>query len=397
MADEADPREALGDKDVTTRAAAVRAVARSGGVSDLPRLLELARTDKSPSVRLYAAAGAADVAMAHAEELGSNGGITADDLVREATGGDPGHNPSLLMVLAAVPTAAVLTRLGRILRDPRYDVRAGAATTLRRMAMSAGHLARMGRQGLQAVLEPAITGWLAEGRHPPDAVAEMVRITGEADLAYLEGAIQKAGARHAEGIDLALQRLRSRTDPSTWAGLWASWGGDVLEPATDDPTAWKVIASGEDALASEARMVWVARAGADEPVRAIQVGGLGYWEVSDEELVKTATDLLGPLEPDAAGCAYVAGRLEAIEGISARRLRARLLWRAGRAADAQPILQDLTSGKKPKGEDLWVLAHVASELGDAKAAKAAITGALAAAPRKAPWRDDAEALQRTLS
>ena len=52
MGETEDPRAALGAKDVRTRAAAARDLARQGSWGDLEALVDVALGDKSTSVRL---------------------------------------------------------------------------------------------------------------------------------------------------------------------------------------------------------------------------------------------------------------------------------------------------------------------------------------------------------
>src|SRR5688500_13732973 len=146
MTESTDPREALKSADVAVRAAAARELAANGKFGDVELLVELAKSDKSPSVRLYAAAAAADIATR--SEPGPAQRMRLVELFRTF---DPGHNPSLLMVLAAVPDLAGVERLGRLMRDPRSDVRSGAITALRRMST---------RPGSEKLLAGAVRGFL---------------------------------------------------------------------------------------------------------------------------------------------------------------------------------------------------------------------------------------------
>ena len=60
-----DPREGLSAKDVTTRTASARELARIGTWDDVPRLVQMATSEKSSAVRLWTAAAAADIAHRH--------------------------------------------------------------------------------------------------------------------------------------------------------------------------------------------------------------------------------------------------------------------------------------------------------------------------------------------
>ena len=408
MAEPTGPHEALKSRDVTVRAAAARDLAKIGDVKDLPVLLDLARSDKSPSVRLYTAASAADVAIRNAASL-----TEADEeaLLAAATGGDPGANPSLLMVLAAVPSAAVLGRLGRILRDPRYDVRAGATTTVRRMALCGGHLRPAGEPQPLEPLGEAVASWLSSGRYPADATLELVRVVGEAGLSVppeiLESMVD-AGRSHGEAVEEALMRLRHREQTEHWSGLWISWGVDVYQPEPELPTSWLTVEperhraldpEGERPWPPEGpvRLVWVPRAEVEGLIPALQWGTRAYWQLEGKELTSAINGVLPTLEPSAGGSALAAGALADTEGVVAKRLRARLLWRANQAAEALPLLNELAEGKKPKGEDLFVLAHVQHALGQSKEASGTIAAAIAAAPKKCAWLEEAHALRDTLA
>ena len=121
------------------------------------------------------------------------------------------------------------------------------------------------------------------------------------------------------------------------------------------------------------------------------------WKMGTKSLVKAAHSVLPDLEFVETAASVVAAELTGVEGINAKRLRGRLLWRAGIAEEALPVLTELTEQAKPKGEDLWMLAHVHEQLGQAEAARVAIAKAIALAPKKCAWRDDAESLAARLS
>lgn len=404
-----DPRVSLRDKDVSIRAAAARDLSRTGTVDDLPELLRLAKEDKSPSIRLCAAAAAADVSLRHARSLTD---AQRRKLVTAVTTVDPGRNPSLLMSLAAVPTEDVVRRLGRLLRDPRYDVRAGAATALRRLAVCG-----LGaRPAATEVVERGMRAWMTGGKYPPDALLEMVRIIGEAGLGGLAEDLQVM-ARHPglhEAAKQASARLAAATNSESWEGLWVSWGVDVLQPEPDAPVDWVAVdgASGvgpggeqhelntgvRPAFAGETvRLLWASRPDDEDLVPAFQRGGVAYWRLGGTTLVKACGDVLSALEQEPRAASVAAEALGGVDGVSAKRLRARLLWRAGRHQEALPLLDELTEQAKPKGEDLWVLAHVHEAAGASDQARTAIAEAIAAAPKKCTWRDDAEALAAMLS
>ncbi|HHO51548.1 MAG TPA: tetratricopeptide repeat protein [Deltaproteobacteria bacterium] len=408
MGETDDPHRALKSKDVSERAAAARDLAREGSFDDVPILIELALTDKSPSVRLYTAAAAADVAMRTAS--------AADEAQRRAVlaqiqGSDPGHNPSLLMVLAAIPEAAVVQRLGRILRDPRYDVRIGAATALRRMAVGGG-------ADTDALLGEAFATWLAAGRHPPDAILELVQIVGEAGLSALSeqlSAAAAAGRPHGEAVVEARRRLRQRGELESYAGLWLSHGVDVMQPEPGAVVGWWLV-TGAEAIASAGervplsladggarlgelpvRLVWAPHRGEEGLRVALQVGGRAYWRCTERGLIKSVESLVEQLEVIEGAGVAAAALLSTAEGVIARRLQGRLLWRSGRLAEAEAVLSELAAAKKPRAEVWWMLASVRAELGRPEAALQDVARAIEGAPKKCAWLAEATALRDRLS
>src|SRR5262245_47136144 len=100
MGETGDPRAALESDDVAVRAAGVRDLGAQGVLDDALALVDLAIQDRSPSVRLYAAAAAAEIVM--------RSSLDPDDqrqILDRLKAFDPGFNPALLMVLAATPDA----------------------------------------------------------------------------------------------------------------------------------------------------------------------------------------------------------------------------------------------------------------------------------------------------
>ena len=402
MARKADSRDVLLAGDVSERAAAARDLVQMGTVDDVATLIERARNDKSPSVRLYAAAAAADLAL-----MVSSTPEHRQGWVRQVSGIDPSTNPSLLMVLAAVPEAPVITRLGRTLRDPRYDVRAGAATALRRMATAARHVGT----ALPTRLSDAFRDWIAKGRHPADATLELVRITGEAGLPDLDEAISaldRAGRGHAEAIAEAQGRARQRAEASSYAGLWVAPPSTVMQWQWVD-AEYRVFAPGlggvplsleEGRVTVEdqcGRLIWSTRPQSTAPQAAWQRAGITLWQSTPEHVATDVAQVLPELHGQPEVARGVADLLEPVEGVQAKRLRAQLWLHGGDLTRAEELLLKLTDVKRPKGEDLWWLARVRHDRGETATARDAVERALAAAPKKCEWRDEALALQAALS
>lgn len=398
MPETVDPRQALKSDDVAVRTAGARDLAGSGTFADALALIELAKGDKSPSVRLYAAAGAADILMRTG--LDPDGRRAVVDSVKSF---DPGKNPALLMVMAAVPDAEGVERLGRLMRDPRSDVRAGATAALKRMA---------GTPDADRLLAEAVRSWLTGGKHPADAVAELVRLTSEAGWPGMDEAIRGAagkGRAAAVAVQEAMEWMVARRDPTSWIGLWAAtdgerivdWlyleGGQAWGP--EGPLGALSVEDGVGTLAGRPPLLRVrgGRAIDDGPSEALKVGERMLWRHTGRVLVKLVEmldDVLRTCPPAALG---VARDLSPLEGASAVRARAIALWRGGALAEADHVLDAIVAGdKKPRAEILWLVGNVKLGLGDVDSARTALRTCLQLAPKKAGWKAEAEEILGSL-
>ena len=417
MAETMDPRESLGAPDVKTRAAAARDLALVGDLSDLERLVQMAVTDASSAVRLYAAGAASDIVSRH-RSLDHQGKLTADmktDILGWVGRTDPGVNPSLLMVLAAIPDERAINRLGRMLRDPRNMVRGGAAMAVRRMAMSSETID-------DRLLPAAIPKWFNSGKLPADASLELIRLIGEAGWPLSEQVTKaaSAGRPHVAASQEALQRLRARAEPEAWHGLWLSDGLDVLEVAdagsTGAGSSWLAVtgnalvdAKGEKPwqlkdgrLVSgrqKLRMIWGVRAGGDERFVALQSSSRTWWRQDGKALTETIGEIGGSL-PRAAAAAARRWLLEGDEAptVPKRIADAVLQWRAGDAAGATEALREMAAAKRPRKDVHYWLARVLADQGDRADALAELEIFLTKAKaKKDRWRQEARDLRTALA
>jgi hypothetical protein len=411
MSQAADPRAALKSKDVTVRAAAARELARNGTWDDLSTLVEMAKSDKSPSVRLYTAAAASDIAArfrgaAGQKRMTPQQATEVQDWVKRM---DPVINPSLLMMLSAVGDAASIKRLGRMLRDPRGGVRSGAATALRRMAVSAAAVG-------DTQLPEFVRGWLESKKLTPDVTLELLKLSGEVGWTGLEDVQRLAsvsGRPHGPAYDEVQTRKVARADLQTWQGLWCSDGVDALcAPIDDCVDPWIAIRDGQ-AISSQGqttdfeldgdvgvagerfRLIWTDRVGEGaERVAALQGGGVTYYKAEDKVLVKTVDSLGSDL--GAAGL-WVAEWLAEIDGSLATRARAIALWAGGALDESLAILTTQTGHMRPRNDLFYWLARVQVDLGEQAKAREAILRFLDKAGQKAPLRAAGEALRDALS
>lgn len=405
-----DPRVALHGKSLPKAAAAARDLGRMGTWDDVPGLLDVANTHRRTGLRLAAAAAAADIL--HRYRTGAAGTLppgARDTILDWSKRTDPGYNPSALMVLAAFPESAVIDRLGRLMRDPRADVRAGAGVAIRRMALSHTDLSG-------GPLRRAVGAWLTHRKTPADSLTELVRLVG--DLGWSEhrqAALDAAGtsAPVTEAVETASARLTSRAEAASWDGLWVSDGLDVFEQdEADRSSSWLLVGEGTASLDGKKpvpakltdeglsvkklgtlRMVWAPRLTDPESVPVLQGAGRSWYAVTDPAAVlawleQTHPDLSAEQAPANAGLLRA---FDDAEGAAADRGRAIARLVVGDVDGALAALASLTTGKRPRADLYYWLGRAHQAAGSPADARDAYAHYLERAGKKAVFRSLAEA------
>jgi len=219
-----EPLVALESKDIADRAAACRDLSQMGAVEHLETLATVAAFDKSPGVRLSAAAAAADILSRC--RVGDARRLLSDDqrevYVTTFSRINPSVNAGLFPIMACLDHPKSRTVVLGGLRDPQADVRLGAAVGLMRLCTSIG-------VAQDSDLEERVTGLLADTRHQPDAVAQIARVcaaSGYMSAVDLIRYLQLSGT-HAEMVMEALGVLDGAQHPLR--GVWYSDGNDAGE------------------------------------------------------------------------------------------------------------------------------------------------------------------------
>ncbi len=399
-----DPRAALGNASVATRCAGARDLARHGTLEDLERLATMGWQDKSMAVRLYAAAAAADIVQRHRDGMDASQHAQA---VKYAFAGDPGHTPSMIMLASYAPPSTVLHRLGRILRDPRSDVRLAVLTTLRRMLLSS-------RCDRDAVV-PTMATWFDDPKIPADATVELAKLVGEAGLSALRGTIsglRGTGEGADEVLGVALARLEARATRDAWIGAWWSDGRDVYENRAPDPDLAVAVCDGDKWFSRGATRavhpgavptldddpvarIFATPLGTHEALPAIQVDGRTWWAVAPDDFA-TFLDVhhLVLRTLPQAGRQVLVARAEALGGAASERVRSSSCWIAGDLDGALEAADAQLARKRPRGDAWFWRARVLHERGDKAGASEALEAFLGKAKKDHPLKDAAEALQQ---
>ena len=406
MTDPNDPRELLSHKDVSIRATAVRTIGLKGTWDDLALLITRASDDKSPSVRLNAAAAAVEIASRYRGAAGQESMTRPQkaQIFEALKRLDPAKNSGLLLLLSAVADQKALDRLGRMLRDPHVGVRQAATMAIRRLALSAA------AQGDERI-ERALRSWLESGKLPPDVVLELARIVGEVGISGMESAMQRAsvaGRPHAGVVEEAHQRLTERADPSQWDGLWISDGLDVFQLGDGTALEWFVWADGtvwhhkaapemvaHDGISATAgatamRMLWAPKVGEAGSFRALQSNGYTFWRCEGKAIVGFVDDHLDELSGLGKGASLLAEFLNDVEGALAQRAQVLCVWKSGDLDGAWERIEALTGHKRPRADLYWFKALIAADRNDTAAIKPALETYLERAGKKTAFRTQAE-------
>ncbi len=285
----------LDAEDVPTRVAAVRELGLHGQPDIISRLVELARTDSSPAIRLATAAAAADILSRYrvgprAKTLGLE---ERRKLLALFNGIDPGVNSGLFSMLASLGLPEAVGRISIGLRDPRGGVRVGAAVGLLRLACSV-------QAHGDEELESRIVALLQDKRLKPDALAEVAEVCAAVGytsaIPVLEELSTSAG--QADVVGTSLERLQA-LEANPPVGGFSSDGRDAGEvddsPALGTaklalgPTLSLLLENGKrtwgDALTPpDMRRLYIRPIGAIEPVEALQWRGRTWYRVAQPEL-----------------------------------------------------------------------------------------------------------------
>ncbi len=249
-----DPLAALQSKDISDRAAGCRDLSLMGTVENLEVLAELAASDKSPGVRLNAAAAAADILSRcrNGEARAALSDEQRDAFVSVFGRINPAVNAGVFPIMACLDHAKSRQMIFGGLRDPQADVRLGAAVGLMRLCSSVSTAG-------DETLEEAVTGLLADTRHQPDAIAQIARVcaaVGYTSATEIIRYLQLSGT-HAEMVMEALGVLDGAHHPLQ--GVWYSDGNDAGE-TNPSPTQGPMLAvfDGTTALLHDGKR-WVAK------------------------------------------------------------------------------------------------------------------------------------------
>lgn len=378
--DSTDAIAALATKDIASRAAGARALSLVGRVEHLELLAEVAGGDSSPGVRLSAAAAAADILSrvrfgSARDALNDEQRTVFLDLYRKV---DPALNAGVFPVFACLDCPGSFQVIAGGLRDPRGDIRLGAAVGLMRHCSSAAVAG-------DELLEEKVVALLADTRHKPDAIAQIARVcaaVGYQSAVEIIRCLRLTG-NHAEVVHESLGILDGAMHPLS--GLWFSDGRDAGETNPDSPKGFSIMGfSGRDVVQHEGkgwkpkrqpkgvRRMFIRRPGESEAKPAFQFGGRTYYvglgqavealckpgwtkptNAPSSKASETAMDLIGSV-------------LE--ESSDSHRLLAILAADSGQMEVAQAALSSAIAGKKTP-VDCWLFLGDMLWERDSKAAK----------------------------
>jgi hypothetical protein len=412
MTETPDPLKALDGKSIAERAAGARDLSLVGEVQHLERLAVVAGTDRSPGVRLSAAAAAADILSRHrvgaaAKTLSPRKRNTLAALFRRI---DPSINPGVFSVFGCLDRPAAHDAICGGLRDPRGDVRLGAAVGLLRLCTS---LSVAGN----AKVEKRVVALLGDSRHKPDALAEVARVCAAAGYSSAADAIRALVLPGAHGDLVAEASAILGANAAPVDGLWFSDGLDAGETNPSSPLGGALALVDEKGAmicaggtwkatkgfpGAEVRRMYFRKVGALDAAPAFQADGRTWYGGAGPDLLCVIDSMTSPGEIDwdkqARSTAAAKGAIAEVgvhlgETSGAHRARALLLAAVGERDGAIEAL-GVAAGLKKVFPDTWAL------LGDALWAtgkKKAAKGHYATFIKKARKRDFPEAYARAKS
>ena len=392
-----DPIAALASKSISDRAAGCRDLSLMGTVDHIEPLAQLASMDRSPGVRLSAAAAVADILSRC--RVGDARAVLNDEQ-REVFFAafsriDPTMNGGVFPMLATLDLPRSFTMLKGGLRDPRADVRLAAAVGLMRLCSSIA-------VANDAEMEESVVALLADTRHQPDALAQICRVcaaVGYRSATDIIRHLQLSGT-HQEMVIESLGTLDGATH--TLRGLWFSDGRDAGETNPDSPLGlammvfdasgalmhdgkrWSVVAS-----FSPVRRMFLRRSGEAEPRPAYQAFERTFYAGAAESIEHSDWSVPGR-ETKASTRAVEA--VAAVIGDSAAEQRslAHIAMNAGSTDAARGALEAAIDATKTPA-DCWLsLADLLWSSGDTKAA----TKHYATYTKKGKRKDDEDGMER---
>jgi hypothetical protein len=372
-----DPVAALKSKSISDRAAGCRDLSLVGTVDHLDALAGLAGGDRSPGVRLSAAAAAADILSRC--RIGEGKDALNDDQrdVYLATFSriDPVLNGGVFPMLAVLDRPRSLQMIQGGLRDPRADVRLAAAVGLMRLCSSVG-------VAEDKELEETVVGLLADTRHQPDAVAQICRVcaaVGYASAADIIRQVQLSGT-HQEMVIESLGTLDGALHPLR--GVWFSDGRDAGETNPNSPAGpAQMVFDDKGALMhdgkrwtaisafSPLRRMFLRRSGEEEARPAFQASGRTFYAGPDTGFHHADWSVPGRDTKAAARAVAALQTMVQVDSAADQLALAHIAMDAGQAGAARAALEAAIAAKKTPVSCWLNLADLLWGEGDKKAAK----------------------------
>lgn len=267
----ADPVAALKAKSIHERAAATRDLSWWGTTEHLPMLIVQAHKDTSPAVRLGCASAASDILSRlrlppHADTLSLT---ERRGLVDHLRGFDPAVNSGLFPIIACLGLPELFPRIAAGLRDPRGDVRVGAAVGLLRMVSSAA-------VNGDELMEQRVIALLNDSRLPADALAAVAQVCAAVDYRSAIPRLSRLNLNGANGdaVDEALNTFEEHQQPLQ--GLWLSDGRDAGEVNPDAPQGHGfAIVTTAAAVCQQTNATWTLQPNFSNTVRRMRLRRVG--------------------------------------------------------------------------------------------------------------------------
>jgi hypothetical protein len=325
---------------IAERSSAARELEESGKPEHLPQLVSMAVGDRSPGVRLHCAAAAKAILSRNRYTLHDE---LRESLLKTVLAVDPVINPGLFQIVAELGLPSGRARLLNGMRDPRVDVRTGAAVGLLSYCAQ-------GRCCGDEELEKAVVGLLADARLKPDVKLEVVRICAQTGFKSALPAAEMLAAG-SEKTAAALTESINRLQDSDCSGIWTDTGMDtgVAESRVKRGESIAIVnkmivsALGERPL-GPVRKLWLKEGGESGPLLQLEEK---TWALSDSDELESFVSQLS--DPQSAL------QLPWPDSAAGRRAQAVLLLKLGKAEEALEKLLEAAELKRVPVDVWWLL------------------------------------------
>lgn len=266
--------QGLNSKSVSERSKVARHFEHFGSLEDIDRLIGLASTDASVSVRNIAADAISDILSRH--RVGESQQLLTverrDELLTAFRKIRPSKTHSVFLAYASLGTAKVFHLLQTSFMDPRAEFQNYAAAGFRCFCLSSSVLD-------DPTVEESLVGLIEAGNLDVPRIAHIVRLCAEAGYTKVLPLLSQLPDQGTLTEIAVATEAHLRGTQGRPIGLWFSNGLDALEFNPESTALGKFLLVTDDAIFIEEEGVWTEQSNyLDQPSRRLFFRPIGQEE-----------------------------------------------------------------------------------------------------------------------